>query len=86
MLLVERFFKTFTSKEIWDPTKDTEVIVALSTESREKVDDMINKVIEAGGKEAREPQDQGWIYSRSFEDIDGHLWEIIYMDESIVTK
>jgi uncharacterized protein len=86
MLLVERFFKTFTSKEICDPTKDTEVIVALSTESREKVDDMINKVIEAGGKEAREPQDQGWMYSRSFEDIDGHLWEIIYMDESIVTK
>ena len=59
--------------------------MALSIESREKVDDMINKVIEAGGKEAREPQDQGWMYSRSFEDIDGHLWEIIYM-ESTVTK
>ncbi len=86
MLLVERFFKTFTSKEVCDPIKNKEVIVALSTESREKVDDMINKVIEAGGKEAREPQDQGWMYSRSFEDIDGHLWEIIYMDESIVTK
>ena len=54
--------------------------MALSTESREKVDDMINKVIEAGGKEAIEPQDQGWMYSRSFEDIDRHLWEIIYMD------
>ena len=50
MLLVERFFKTFTSKEICDTTKDTEVIVALSTERREKVEDMINKVIEAGGK------------------------------------
>ena len=60
--------------------------MALSTESREKVDDMINKVIEAGGKEAREPQDQGWMYSRSFEDIDGHLWERIYMDESTLTK
>jgi uncharacterized protein len=86
MLLVERFFKTFTSKEICDTTKDTEVIVALSTESRGKVDEMINKVLEAGGKEAREPQDQGWMYGRSFEDIDGHLWEIIYMDESTVTK
>ncbi|HEX7142974.1 MAG TPA: VOC family protein [Nitrososphaeraceae archaeon] len=83
---MKRFFKTFTSKEICYTTKDTEVIVALSIESREKVDDMINKVIEAGGKEDREPQDQGWMYSRSFEDIDGHLWEIIYMDESTVTK
>ncbi|MGI9011576.1 MAG: VOC family protein [Nitrososphaeraceae archaeon] len=84
--MVERFFKTFTSKEICDTTKNTEVIVALSTENREKVDDMINKVIEAGGKEAREPQKQGWMYGRSFEDIDGHLWEIIYINESTVTK
>jgi len=58
---LKRFFKTFTSKEICYTTKDTEVIVALSIESREKVDDMINKVIEAGGKEDREPQEQGWI-------------------------
>ena len=86
MLLVERFFKTFTNKKICDITKDTEVIVALSTERREKVEDMINKVIEAGGKEARDPQEHGWMYGRSFEDIDGHLWEIIYIDESTVTK
>ena len=86
MLLVERFFKTFTNKKICDITKDTEVVVALSTERREKVEDMINKVIEAGGKEARDPQEHGWMYGRSFEDIDGHLWEIIYIDESTVTK
>jgi uncharacterized protein len=82
MLLVEKFFKTFTKKEICDTSKNTEVIVALSVEGREKVDQMINKAIEAGGKESREPQDHGWMYGRSFEDINGHIWEIIYMDES----
>ncbi len=82
MLLVEKFFKTFTKKEICDTSKDTEVIVALSVESREKVDQMINKALESGGKESREPQDHGWMYGRSFEDINKHLWEIIYMDES----
>ena len=86
MLLVEKFFKTFTKKEICDTTKNTEVIVALSTESREKVDQMINKAIAAGGMESREPQDHGWMYGRSFEDINGHLWEIIYMDESVLRK
>jgi predicted lactoylglutathione lyase len=82
MLLVERFFKTFTKKQISDTSKNTEVIVALSVEGREKVDQMINKAIEAGGRESREPQDHGWRYGRSFEDIDGHLWEIFYMDQS----
>jgi uncharacterized protein len=86
MLLVEKFFKTFTKKEICDTTKDTEVIVALSTESREKVDQMINNVIEAGGKEHRKPQDHGWMYGRSFEDINGHLWEVIYMDKNVLKK
>jgi uncharacterized protein len=81
MLLVEKFFKTFTKKEICDTTKDTEVIIALSTERREKVDEMMQNVFEAGGKESREPQDHGWMYGRSFQDINGHLWEIIYMDE-----
>jgi predicted lactoylglutathione lyase len=82
MLLIENFFKTFTKKQISDTSKNTEVIVALSVEGREKVDQMINKAIEAGGTESREPQDHGWMYGRSFEDINGHIWEIIYMDES----
>jgi uncharacterized protein len=86
MLLVEKFFKTFTKKEISDTSKNTEVIVALSVEGREKVDQMINKAIEAGGRESREPQDHGWMYGRSFEDINGHIWEIIYMDESALKK
>ena len=81
MLLVEKFFKSFTKKEICDTTKDTEVIIALSTDSREKVDEMMHNVFRAGGKESREPQDHGWMYGRSFQDINGHLWEIIYMDE-----
>jgi predicted lactoylglutathione lyase len=81
MLLVEKFFKTFTKKEICDTTKYTETIVALSAESRNKVDQMIDRVVEAGGREYREPQDHGWMYERSFEDIDGHIWEIVYMDE-----
>lgn len=61
MLLVEKFFKSFTKKEICDTIKDTEVIIALSTETREKVDRMIQNVIEAGGTESREPQDHGWM-------------------------
>ena len=86
MLLVEKFFKTFTKKEISDVSKNTEVIVALSTQSREEVDQMMEKVIGAGGKESRDPQDHGWMYGRSFEDIDGHLWEIFYMDETAMKK
>ena len=82
MLLIEKFFKTFTKKEISDTTNNTEVIMALSAESREKVDQMINKALEAGGRESRELQDHGWMYGRSFEDINGHLWEIVYMDEN----
>ena len=86
MLLVEKFFKSFTKKEICDTTKDTEVIIALSTDSREKVDEMMQNVFEAGGKESREPQDHGWMYGRSFQDINGHLWELIYMDEKALKK
>ena len=86
MLLVEKFFKTFTKKEISDVSKNTEVIVALSTQSREEVDQMMEKVVGAGGKESRDPQDHGWMYGRSFEDIDGHLWEIFYMDETAIKK
>jgi predicted lactoylglutathione lyase len=86
MLLVEKFFKTFTKKEICDTIKNTEVMVALSTDSKEKVDEMINKAIESGGNESREPQNHGWMYGRSFEDIDGHIWEIIYMDEKAIKK
>jgi uncharacterized protein len=86
MLLVEKFFKTFTKNEICDTSKYTEVLLALSADSREKVDEMIKKAIESGGSEYREPQDHGWMYGRSFQDIDGHIWELIYMDANATKK
>ena len=86
MLLVEKFYKTFTDKEICDSTKSTEAILALSADSREKVNEMIIKVISAGGIETRKPQDHGWMYGRSFQDVDGHLWEIFFMDESAMKQ
>ena len=86
MLLVEKFFKSFTKKDVCDTSKNTEAIVALSVESREKVDQMIEKAIGAGGSEPREKQDQGWMYGRSFEDTDGHLWEVFFMEESAIKK
>ena|SRR3989344_347724 len=86
MLLVEKYFKTFIKKEITDTNKSTETILALSTTSNEKVDNIMKKVISAGGLEPREPQDYGWMYSRSFQDIDGHLWEVFFMDENKMPK
>jgi uncharacterized protein len=86
MLLVEKFFKSFTKKDVCHTSKNTEAIVALSFESREKVDQMIEKAKEAGGSEPREKQDHGWMYGRSFEDIDGHLWEVFFMEESAIKK
>lgn len=86
MLLVEKFFQTFTKKRIADATKTTEVLVALSADSRQKVDDMVNKAIEAGGTLYNDPQDQGWMYQRSFEDLDGHQWELAYVDMSAIPQ
>jgi uncharacterized protein len=83
MLLVEKFFKTFTPKEIGDANKSTEVIVTLSADSREKVDEMVESALQAGGQTSGEPQDHGWMYGRGFQDLDGHLWEIMYMDSSV---
>jgi len=81
MLLTESFFKTFTSKSISDAHQSTEVINCLSAESADKVNEMVNKAVEAGGK-ATTKQDHGWMYQWGFEDLDGHLWEIAYMDMS----
>ncbi|KKI88499.1 extradiol dioxygenase [Bacillus sp. SA1-12] len=82
MLLVEEHFKSFTSKEIADSTKSTEAIVALSANSREQVDEIVNRALEAGGKASYEPKDHGFMYGWGFEDLDGHLWEFMYMDQS----
>ena len=86
MLLVEKFFKTFTKKEISDTTKSTEVILCLSADSREKVDELVSKAVKAGGTTPNEKQDQGWMYGHGFQDLDGHLWEVVYMDQSAMPK
>ncbi len=86
MLLVEKFFKTFIKKEIADATKSTEVILAISAESRKQVDELVDKALGAGGAISNPPQDHGWMYIRSFQDLDGHLWEVAYMDMSALPK
>jgi predicted lactoylglutathione lyase len=80
MLVTTDFFKQFTKKEIADASRTTGSIVALSAESREEVNEMLQKALEAGGKESRDPEDQGWMYGRSFDDLDGHQWEFVWMD------
>ena len=80
MLLVKDFFRTFTSKPLSDASKQTEVLVCLSCENRSEVDELVAKALAAGGKVPRAPQDQGWMYGHGFEDLDGHIWELIYMD------
>ncbi|MDQ3260908.1 MAG: VOC family protein [Pseudomonadota bacterium] len=82
MLLVESFFKTFTDKEICDARKSTEVLVCLSSESRGKVEELVGKAVAAGGTAPRKPQDHGFMYQHGFEDLDGHIWELIYMEPS----
>lgn len=86
MLLVESFFKSFIKKEIADATKHAEAIMALSVASREQVDEIVNKALAAGGKISNDPMDHGFMYSWSFQDIDGHQWDIFYMDESAVNQ
>jgi uncharacterized protein len=86
MLLIEKFFKTFTPKEICDASKNTEVLVALSFDSRAAVDEMVNKAIAAGGTTYREPQDHGFMYQHAFQDLDGHIWEIFFMDPSAIDQ
>ena len=82
MLLVEPFFKTFIDKDIADATKTTEVLLGLTVESREAVDARVQKAVEAGGKATRTPVDHGWMYQWGYEDLDGHMWEVFYIDET----
>ncbi|MFP1627244.1 VOC family protein [Streptomyces sp. 5K101] len=80
MLLTKPRFKDFTKKEIADAAGSTEVILALSAESREKVDELVDAALAAGGSPANEPQDYGFMYGRSFQDPDHHMWEVAWMD------
>lgn len=81
MLLVEKFFQTFTHKAIADTGKVTEVLVCLSCDSREQVDETVAKAVAAGGTAPRAPQDHGFMYGHGFEDLDGHIWELVHMVE-----
>ena len=80
MLLVEPFFQTFTKKAIADATKTTEVLMCLSAESRAEVDELVKKAIAAGGTSPNPPQDHGFMYGHGFEDLDGHQWELVFME------
>ena len=82
MLLLEKFFKTFTNKEICDAKKNTEVLIAIDAESKKAVDELVRKAVEAGGSTYRNSQEQGWMYGHSFADLDVHQWEVLYIDES----
>ena len=83
MLLTHPKFKQFTDREIAGP-KVLEVMTALSADSRDEVNKLVDAAVSAGGKEPRPPQDYGFMFMRSFEDLDGHVWEILWMDPAHV--
>jgi predicted lactoylglutathione lyase len=86
MLLTHPFFKGFTGKDMADASKTTEVINCLSAESRAGVDELVSRARDAGGAVPREPQDHGFMYGHGFEDPDGHIWEVMYMDMEAVAN
>lgn len=86
MLLVKDRFRDFTKKELTDATAQTEAILAVSAESREDADAFADKALAAGGSEANDPLDMGFMYGRSFNDPDGHLWEVVWMDPSALEQ
>ena len=84
MLLTEPFFQSFTKKKIADAGTGTEVMIALSADSRADVDELADKALAAGGRSAGDPQDHGFMYGRSFYDLDDHHWEVVWMDPSAI--
>ena len=80
MLLTTPFFASFTGKPVADAHAVTEVLVCLSADSRDEVDALVRKAVAAGGTAPRPPQDHGFMYGHGFEDLDGHVWELVYMD------
>jgi len=86
MLLVEARFKDFTKKQICDTRTQTEGIFAISAASRDEVDSLVRAALAAGGTHASDPVDHGFMYGWSFHDLDGHHWEVIYMDPSAIAQ
>jgi predicted lactoylglutathione lyase len=80
MLLTEPKFQSFTPKPICDATKSTEVLVALSCDSRDAVNDLVRKAVAAGGTTYAEAKDYGFMYQHGYQDLDGHIWELFWMD------
>ncbi|RYZ21091.1 MAG: glyoxalase/bleomycin resistance/extradiol dioxygenase family protein [Chitinophagaceae bacterium] len=80
MLLTHARFADFTKKKIADATQSTEVLLCLDGEDRAAVDTMVQRALEAGGSTYAEPMDHGWMYGHSFADLDGHQWEVAFMD------
>lgn len=86
MLLMEEYFQDFTHKKISDTVETSEVIISLSCESKEKVDELTEKALALGATFSADPMDMGFMYSRSFQDLDHHIWEYFYMDPSHIEK
>ena len=84
MQLTQAKFKEFTPKAICDATKNTEVLLCLSCESRRQVDEFVSKAVAAGGIIYSDPKDYGFMYQHGFQDLDGHIWELIYMEPSAI--
>jgi len=84
MLLTQDKFKSFTPKQICDATKSTEVLVCLSSEGRAEIDELVRKAVAAGGTTYKEPQDYGFMYGHGFQDLDGHIWELAYMEPEAI--
>jgi predicted lactoylglutathione lyase len=82
MLLVEPFFRGFSSKPLSDATQATEVILSLSVESRAAVDELVARAVAAGGTTPRPAQDHGFMYQHGYDDLDGHAWEVFHMPSS----
>jgi uncharacterized protein len=86
MLLTNDKFKTFTPKPICDATKSTEVLICLSCDSREEVDSLVSKAVSGGGSTYNDPQDHGFMYAHGFQDLDGHIWELMYMEPGAIPE
>ena len=84
MLLREQFFQTFTKRPLCDTTRQTEGLFALSCTSRSEVDELVAKAVAGGGQYAMDPQDHGFMYGWSFYDLDGHHWEVLWMDPAAI--
>jgi uncharacterized protein len=84
MLLVRPYFAGFTTRDVVEPGGATEVIIAVSADSRQEVDDLVERALALGGGVAKAPSDEGFMYGRSFHDLDGHAWEVIWMDAAAV--